>query len=42
MVTEDDAVTAHVDIDGDTATFEVANDSTGTTAVVGRARRSGG
>jgi hypothetical protein len=44
MVTEDDDVTAHVDIerDGDTAAFEVVNDTTGAIAVVGRGRRSPG
>ena len=40
MVTEDNAVTAHVEIDGDDATFEVTNDTTARTAVVGTARRA--
>jgi acyl dehydratase len=37
MVTEDDVVTARVEIDGDTATFDVTNNTTGTMAVVGTA-----
>ena len=40
MVTDDNVVTAQIDVDDDdTATFTVRNDTTGTTAVVGRARR---
>jgi hypothetical protein len=39
MVTEDHAVTAAVDIDGDRASFTVTNDTTGRTAVVGTASR---
>jgi acyl dehydratase len=44
MVTDDDHVTARVELDagGDTATFDVRNDTTGKTAVVGHARRSVG
>jgi acyl dehydratase len=37
MVTQDDAVTARVDVAGDRATFEVDNRTTGATAVVGTA-----
>jgi hypothetical protein len=40
MVTEDNTVTAHVEIDGDEASFDVTNDTTARTAVVGTARRS--
>jgi acyl dehydratase len=39
MVTDGDDVTARVDIDDAGATFEVTNDTTAKTAVVGRARR---
>jgi hypothetical protein len=41
MVTEDQATTTRVDLGSDraTASFEVTNDTTGRTAVVGRARR---
>ena len=39
MVTDGDHVTAHIDISGAGATFEVANDTTGRTAVIGTARR---
>jgi acyl dehydratase len=39
MVTDDHQVTAAVEIDGDTASFEVTNDTAGRTAVVGTARR---
>ena len=42
MVTDDDQITARVELDpgGEAATFEVRNDTTGKTAVVGQARRS--
>ena len=39
MVTDGDHVTARIDISGAGATFEVANDTTGRTAVIGTARR---
>jgi acyl dehydratase len=42
MVTEEQVVTARVDIDHDGhASFDVKNDTTGKTAVVGKATRSG-
>ncbi len=37
MVTEDQTVTARVTLDGDRAEFDIVNDTTGGTAVVGRA-----